>query len=826
MNIILKYILGSLRDRKLRSAVMLLSVTLSTTLLFVSLSIGASYAAAQRKMARGMAGSAAISVTAGDKGIAKDVIPLLSPVKRVVGMVNTMALYKEDGYYENFDVIAANLNELAAINPPRLLNNASLESFTGNEIVLPDRFASKFKIEPGDKMALWFGGGPHEFTVAAIAAYDTVFLRHTRGTNALVPLETLSAILGTGDKYTQLLIEPLGSTATDRLQTLLKERLPYSCTVNRIVNEAQVQSDGRQKSMPLYLISFFSLTMSVFIIYSSYKVITLERLPVIGTFRSIGATEKSMTGILLLESFVYGGMGALLGIPAGFLVLRLLLEGLGNSMGQGIQIPMIVSPVNILMACGAAVVTSVLSAWIPVKRVSRLPVKEVVLGRVEEQAMPHWKRFIWGASLLALSILLPQAGRLMDDNIQLLTGGFSILGLIAAAVIVIPMALNGAAALLERVYGRLLGNTGRLCARNMRGNRNIAQNITLLFISISAVIVITAVADFAKVYIGDVFRGAKLSGFCDADMSPGFVEEIKALDGIGEVLPVRVMNYMLKLNGSAIARAEGTDDLSKYGEMFAAAYEFRQDPKQAELQFKSGRGILLSAARMKELKIHAGDTVILSSGSKEYQYTMLGSFKVRSTSADAIIPSACAFTDFGVQNYSVLAYTAQDPDDVMAQMRNLFGNRNHWSRTIEEFNEDTIGTVSAFLAPMRNLTWFILVLAAVGIMNNLLINHIQKRRAAAMYKSVGLSNAQNTKMTLLEAFSSGLIGALIAITVSWMEIRTIFLAAGPRIPIKPDLEWTNFLFAGVLGIGITLLGSAMPILRSRRMKIVEELKFE
>jgi ABC-type antimicrobial peptide transport system permease subunit len=81
-------------------------------------------------------------------------------------------------------------------------------------------------------------------------------------------------------------------------------------------------------------------------------------------------------------------------------------------------------------------------------------------------------------------------------------------------------------------------------------------------------------------------------------------------------------------------------------------------------------------------------------------------------------------------------------------------------------------------------------------------------------------------MTLLEAFSSGLIGALIATSVSWLQIHTIFMVAGPRISVEPDLKWSTFLIAGMLGIVITLTGSFMPILRSRRMKIVEELKFE
>ncbi|MFQ7551275.1 MAG: FtsX-like permease family protein [Blautia marasmi] len=102
--------------------------------------------------------------------------------------------------------------------------------------------------------------------------------------------------------------------------------------ITETVNEAQITADARQKTMPFFLISFFSLTMSIFIIYSSYKVITLDRLPVIGTFRSIGAAQKTVTGILMMESGLYGCIGGLLGIPVGILVLKFILQGMGDSL--------------------------------------------------------------------------------------------------------------------------------------------------------------------------------------------------------------------------------------------------------------------------------------------------------------------------------------------------------------------------------------------------------------------------------------------------------------------------------------------------------------
>ena len=84
----------------------------------------------------------------------------------------------------------------------------------------------------------------------------------------------------------------------------------------------------------------------------------------------------------------------------------------------------------------------------------------------------------------------------------------------------------------------------------------------------------------------------------------------------------------------------------------------------------------------------------------------------------------------------------------MVQIRDLFGGTPNWSRTVEEFYSDALSTVGAFLRPMHSMIYFILLMAAVGVTNNLLINYMQKRRVTAMYKSVGLSNRQHAVMAL------------------------------------------------------------------------------
>lgn len=824
MKIILKYMVTNVKERKTRTAVMLLSILLSAALLFVSFSIGASYESAQRKMARGMAGSATLSVTRSDGGIKDGILPELSSIHASVGMVEGTALYSENGYYETIDLIAADLRKLSKINPPRLVNGGDISDFSGSQVILPDRFTSKYGIKKGDTITLQVGETPISFTVAEIAAYDTVFLRHTRGATALVPLSTLFGLLDQTEGYTEILVEPAEGVTTAELKNELAAMLPSEeYQVSEVINEAQIEADARQKSMPFFLISFFSLTLSVFIIYGSYKVITLDRLPVIGTFRSIGATQKAVTGILLLESMLYGVIGGLIGIPAGILVLKLILRGMGESISQGIEIPVVISPFSILLSFAAAVTVSLLSAWLPVRRASRLPIKDVVLGSVEERTVPRRFIVMGGVILFVVSMILP---KLASGKMLYPAGGFSLLGLITATILMVPLLTNLICWGLEYLLGAVLGNEGRLAARNMRDNKNVGQNITLLFISISAVIAITVVGNFVTTYVGDVFRDAELQGFADGYMEPQFVERVKNMEGIEKVLPLHVYKDQMQADGRTLSRLEATDDLDCYSSMMGLQYTEKGMKEQAVSAFAGQRAILLSESCMERMGFLAGNTISLTGDTGENEYRIAGSFKSRATDVEAVIPSSYAVVDFGASAYDFLAYTAADPEAIMIQIRSLFGETANWSRTVEEFNEDALSTVGAFLQPMHSLTYFILLMAAVGVINNLLINYMQKRRSTAMYKSVGLSNRQNVKMTLIEGFVSGLIGAVIAIFVSYMEIKTIFLVAGPKIAMAPKLDAVTFLTAGGMGVLVTLIGSVVPIIKSRRMKLVEEIKFE
>lgn len=833
MKIILKYILSNVRKQILRTAVMILSIILSTTLLFVSLAIGDSYESAQLKMAKGFAGRATLAVSANPDAssniswISENEIPDTPSIKDKIGFLTVPALYKNDNLFENFDLIAADIDKLNAINKPILLNHGTLKGFSGNNIIVTEKFAARYGLKPRDTLTLNIGGTDYALNIYAIATYDSVFLRQTRGFNALVPKETLSNILNASKSSGKIYIIPADGMSSNQLKSELASLMPENqYSITKVYDEVQIASEAQQKSLPFYLISFFSFIMSIFIIFSSYKVITIERLPIIGTFRSIGATKKVTSRILLLESLIYGIIGGLVGIPVGCGLLQLILDGLGKSLSLGIDIPMVIKPTNILLVCFIGIIVSLLSAYIPIQRASNIPLKDVVLGKVEEKNTSNKVKLAFGTILLVASILLPQIISKDNSKLLILAGGFSLLGLLVAIVIVTPLIANTLFYLLEGVYGKLFGNEGKLAARNMRNNKNIHQNITLLFISLTAVIVISTITSFATSYLGNVFAGGTLDGFADGEISTEYVQIIQSYEGIEAITPIYELDNSISADHLLFSRMEAVDDLDTMSALLNIQFENSQVRSEILDTFNNGRNILISKECLKKRNLDVDSTINLTYKGSSFPYKILGTFQSRGDNSEAILPGQCARSDFGLVHYGMLAYSASDPDAIMAQIRNLFGSKYNWSRTTKEFSEDALKIINSFMSPMKKLTYFILLLAAIGVINNLLINSIQKRHATAMYFSVGMSKVQNVKMTIIEGLTSGLAGSALGLFVSYMEIKTIFIVAGPRIPIDPTLNVAVFIMAGLAGIGITLIGSVVPILKVSKMKLIEEIKFE
>ncbi|MDE6679687.1 MAG: ABC transporter permease [Ruminococcus sp.] len=121
---------------------------------------------------------------------------------------------------------------------------------------------------------------------------------------------------------------------------------------------------------------------SVSLIYNAFSISVSERTKQFGLLSSIGATKKQLRRMVFFEAFVVSAIGILGGIIVGIVGISITLSAIGDKIGDvtGFSNPMkiCISPIAILSACVIALVTVMISAWIPSIRATRVTAVEAI----------------------------------------------------------------------------------------------------------------------------------------------------------------------------------------------------------------------------------------------------------------------------------------------------------------------------------------------------------------------------------------------------------------------------------------------------------------
>ncbi len=121
---------------------------------------------------------------------------------------------------------------------------------------------------------------------------------------------------------------------------------------------------------------------SVSLIYNAFSISVSERTKQFGLLSSIGATRKQLRHMVLFEALTVGAAGIAAGILLGIAGISVTLLLIGHKFDTLFEfhIPMrvCVSPAAIGIACAVALLTVLISAWIPSKRATRVTAIEAI----------------------------------------------------------------------------------------------------------------------------------------------------------------------------------------------------------------------------------------------------------------------------------------------------------------------------------------------------------------------------------------------------------------------------------------------------------------
>lgn len=845
MGIILKFTLRNIKEHKFRTFLIILSISLSVMLFFASFSISDALTGMFMENIRSFIGTSEVIVSAGpasETGLVKmkDLGDYNDQFEYQIGSVEYSAKYqKSDKTKVNVQLKGYDLKDLQVMNPVALIDEGGVnESFLGKVAIVGEDFASANNLKVGDSMRMIFSEDDTKiFRVAAIAEnkgyFKKTFMSNDESVNMIIPIRTAQNFAETKSAYHVIYLKTVDQLAIDQnlrdLQTVYK-----GDTVDKTITKAEIDEQIRPIRIPFLFMLILVVIISIFIIYTSFKVIMLERLPVLGTFRSIGATKRMTNSIMIIECFLYGIVGSAIGAMLGTLALSLVMNLMMSTMGDGASASLSYPPVNLLFAFLFGVILSTISAIIPIVKTTKIPVKEVLLNIIEgtKKKRPYI-RYIFGGLFATLAFVTPIV--ISEGMMAAAAGGLSIVFAIVAVIAFIPFLTDRLLKMTERLFGLLFGNIGMIASKNLKGNKSTYDNVILLSIGLASIITISVLGDSMERDTLSYFDAIEYEAYVDMyGASQTSIQRVLTIPGIEAAYRFEKGYGGYKINGEEkdfVGRVLGAPD-EKFFEYYTIDVLDTEDDQAIYKKLLTGKNMILSTRVKEKYNLSLNQTVQLKTAAGNKAYTIIGFFNTKKSASTSMVTSARNYR-YDTKNTDRISLALQlqnqgDSDQVMAAIDKKLKNLPYYrAQTIEKDKEEYLRENQMIITILSVFSAATALIGSIGVMNNFLVSFLSRRKSFAILTSVGMSKKQRKKLILIESAAAGFLGGIFGIVTG---LIIIFMVGGLLQKIEAYLELIltpSIALSGMFGAMLICLIASISIARkSAKLSILEELKYE
>ncbi|URZ08667.1 ABC transporter permease [Clostridium felsineum] len=842
MAIILKFMIKNIKEKKLRTFLVVFSIMASAALYFASSGISTSVKATYIDIVKQFAGSSDIMITANDKSPTPYVNLDKAEVVRnktdyIVGEMDANAVYKNKDKDIRVSLSGFDYSDVQTMGIVTVNESQGLKPFSGNKVIISKKASDKYGLSLGQRLSLRVGmnGDKKNFTVVGIADSKGLFSSEKGDSiTAITPQSVTENINGINNQYSIIYVKVNNSSNIDTVIGKLSNSYKHY-SVTKIVDEKLIDQAMGQITMVFRLMMVVVLMMSAFIIYTVFKVIVAERMPVIGTFRSIGATRTSTSLVLIGESIIYGIIGGIIGDIAGIGILKLLMSILSSQASSGMSITASVNytPSQLITAFIFAIIVSVLSSILPIVKTSKLSVKDVVLNTVDTVEKEKLWVLVLGMVFILSDFFVPFITKnySLGKSISLILLGISMVISVIGIVMIIPFMTEILVKIFDKVYSVIFGNEGSLAAKNLKKNRSLINNIALLTIGISTLFMLNVISTSAVKAVNGAYNI--------------FDYDFHIYNNDGNSIDKQTINVINNTNGVQEIQeeydgrnidVEGSKDKISYI-MFMDQYYIKnffdvkllQDQSKVFKDYKDGRTVIMSSNNLKRFDKEIGDYIKIktSRGSKDYK--IVGSYNSMMYNGNsAIVPSKYAKGDFNLYQCSkVNIKTDKSPDNMAKLFAEKFKTRQVTVETVAQMEKENQQQNDAMFSLIKAFPIIALIIGAFGVVNNFFISFIERKRYLAVYASVGMNRHQTRKMLFIESVSIGLIGSIGGIIGGSLMIHVIpAMLDIANFPMDIYYSPSNFVTSIVLGVIIAVISSIVPSLKSSKLNIIEAIKYE
>jgi putative ABC transport system permease protein len=545
----------------------------------------------------------------------------------------------------------------------------------------------------------------------------------------------------------------------------------------------------------------YVMMLIVFVVAGTVGLSIRGRRRELALLRATGATPWQLRRMLMGEAAILGGVGSVIGIPAGLLASRWMGDQLISRGFVPADYPMVAGVLAAPAAALLVIVLAVVAALLASRRISAIRPAEALADAAVEPTRSGKVRLGFGLASL-VGAISSSAFAVVGGGQAALAGAISMLYLLVLAVALLAPWINSrAAGLLSPLLRAVWGNSGYLATRNLAANaRGMATVLTALVLSIGFGGSVWFLQDNLERQTVQQVQAGTLAQY--AVVSPkglpdDAAERLRKVPGVEAATGVRRTSVIVKvLQDAEVVPAQAMD--------LTDALE------TTDLQMKKGElapgSVAVSQVRADSQNWKLGDTVDI----------WLADGTPKQLKISAIYARGLGFGDFVLDRATV----GQTPDEVLVRtsgskptaLAQLPG------ATLIPVSELTVQTakdlaISAWLNKL--LIGVMIGYAALAAANTMVMAALARRREVAVLRLTGVTTRQVKRM--VNAEQAGLLGVALVIggAIAAITLTTVVRAVtGGALPYVPALGWIAVLGgAALLAMTTTILPIA-ALLRS------------
>ena len=572
------------------------------------------------------------------------------------------------------------------------------------------------------------------------------------------------------DTWSLVAVRAAEGISDEELESRITEVIPEGFDVRTSAEQTEESAGDLEDALSfinIFLLVFAGVAVFVgsFIILNTFSMLVAQRMRELALLRAVGASRGQVTRSVLVEAVVVGFAGATTGILLGIglaMLLRTLFGALGIEFGET---PFVFAARTFLWSYAVGVVVTVLAAYLPARRASKVPPVAAMRDDVTMAPKGLRARGTVGAVLTLLGMGLLVAGLSAEGSTAAAYVGSAAVVVIVGVAVLSPVLSRPVVGFLSILYPRLFGTVGRLSRDNARRSpRRTAATASALMIGLALVGSMGTLAASTNASIDKLIDDALGADFVVSNsLGSGFSTSVAAsLRGTGGVETVNVQRFTQ-------ARVDGEDTFISATEpdtLDAAVSLTYVSGSSADLR---GQSLLVDEPTAAANGWAVGDRVSLQLSAGETEVTIGGIYEVNQAVGPYLTSLDAWDAAGGPDRDNMLFVDAAAGTDVTALESRLdeqlapYPNVDVKDQT--EFKEEQRGFVDQILTIIYALLALSILIAVLGIINTLVLSVIERTREIGLLRAVGLTRGQLWRMVTLEAVVISVFGALLGLVV-------------------------------------------------------------